>query len=97
MKQILNNFAALISPSDIGFKGPTSDAGIIHNILLTMYFWGGVLAVVVIIIAGFLYVTSNGNAQQVTRAKNAIIGSVVGLVVILTAFSITNIVLGAVK
>ena len=59
-----------------------------------VYFWAGVVAVVVIIAAGFFYVTSSGNPQQLTRAKNAIMGAVVGLIVVLLAFSITAIVLG---
>ena len=59
-----------------------------------VYFWAGVIAVVVIVVAGFYYVTSNGNPQQVTRAKNAILGAVVGLIVVLLAFAITAIILG---
>jgi hypothetical protein len=46
------------------------------------------------VVAGFYYVTSNGNPQQVTRAKNAILGAVVGLIVVLLAFAITAIILG---
>ena len=67
----------------------------IGNILNTVYFWAGVVAVVVIVIAGFYYTLSQDNPQQVTRAKNAILGSVVGLAIILVAYTITNIVIGA--
>lgn len=90
-------FAALISKSEIHLPGPTSDTGVIKGILLPVYFWAGVLAVITIIAAGFYYVLSNGNAQQIARAKNAILAAVIGLVVILLAFSITTIVLGGVS
>jgi hypothetical protein len=69
----------------------------VKNILLPVYFWAGVIAVIIIIVSGFLYVTSNGNPSQVTRAKNAIIGAVVGLIFVLIAFGITTMVLGAVS
>ena len=57
-----------------------------------MYFWAGAIAVIIIIVAGFMYTTAGSNSQQITRAKNAIMGSVIGLVVILVAFGITNII-----
>lgn len=79
---------------DIGFQGPTSDKGLIANILLPVYFWAGVAAVIVIIVAGFFFVSSHGDPALVTRAKSAITGAVIGLVVILLAFVITNIILG---
>lgn len=81
-------------PSDIGFTGPTADTNLIKNILLPVYFWAGVIAVIVIIIAGYLYVTSSGNQQQLTRAKNAIIAACIGLGIIFAAFAITTYVVG---
>ena len=96
-KAHLYQLAALINSSDIGFNGPKSDAGLVRNILMPVYFWASALAVIVIIVAGFLYVLSNGNPQQVTRARNAIIAALVGLVVVLLAFGITTIVIGGVS
>jgi Ni,Fe-hydrogenase I cytochrome b subunit len=98
MNQLLFQFAdALITRGDIGLTGPTSDKDVIKNALMPIYFWAGVLAVIIIIVAGFLYVTSSGNPQQITRAKNAIIGAVVGLIIVLVAFTLTNIVLGGIS
>ena len=97
MQHMLYQFAALINKGDINYTGPTKDTNVIQNILMPVYFWAGLLAVAIIVVAGFMYVLSNGNAQQVTRAKNAILGAVVGLILVLLAFVITNIVLGMVK
>jgi hypothetical protein len=50
--------------------------------------------VIVIIVAGYLYVTSSGDPSNVKRGKEALLGAVIGLVMILMAFSITQFVLG---
>ena len=88
-------FVALIDAGSVGIpktSGPPDT--LVQNILYPVYFWASVIAVIVIVAAGFLYVTSNGNAQQVARAKNAILGAVAGLIVVFLAFSVTFIVLG---
>lgn len=87
--------AIISGADDIGFNGPTTASNAtIANILYPVYFWAGVAAVIVIIVAGFFFVTSHGDPNLVTRAKNAIIGAVIGLVVIFLAFAITAIVIG---
>lgn len=98
LKYYLLQFAtAVITPEEAGIPKPaSSEAQLTKNILLPIYYWAGAIAVIVIIIAGFFYVTSSGNPQQVTRAKNAIVGAVVGLIVVLLAFTITAIVLGGI-
>ncbi len=97
MQYYVLQFAALITQSEIGLSGPTSDKDLIKNVLLPVYFWAGALATIIVIVAGFLYVTSNGDAQQVVRAKNAIIAAVVGLIFVLIAFGITMMVLGGIS
>ena len=52
----------------------------------------GVAAVIMIIIAGFAYVSSGGNAEQTTNAKNRIINAVIGLVIIALAWTIVRLV-----
>lgn len=82
---------AIINPDDIGYTPTIKTEGqLMHDIFQTIYFWGAVVAVIVIIVAAFYYTTSYGKPEQIARAKNAIFGAVIGLVVILTAFLITN-------
>lgn len=45
----------------------------------------GAIAVIMIIIGGYRYVASNGNEQSVTAAKNTILYSVIGLVIVAIA------------
>lgn len=97
MNRVYQQFGeALLNASNVGIPvaGNGNDQAVMKSVMYPVYFWAGVIAVVVIVVAGFYYVTSNGNPQQVTRAKNAILGAVVGLIVVLLAFAITAIILG---
>ena len=74
---------------------PTADAqSSLQGILDTVYFWAGIVCVLVIIIAAFYYVTSAGNAASVQKAKNAILGAIIGLIITVSAFAITAFVTG---
>lgn len=73
----------------------TASAGdILNGVLSTVYWLGGIIAVIVIIISGIMYATSEGDAGKVQRAKNAILYSIIGLVFIAMAFTITHFVIG---
>ncbi|MBP6037997.1 MAG: hypothetical protein KA604_01510 [Candidatus Saccharimonas sp.] len=89
-------FAALINASDIGIPKPNAgnESGFINNILMPVYFWAGVIAVIVIVVAGYMYTTSGGDPGKLTRAKNAILSAIIGLVLVMLAFAITKIVIG---
>jgi len=50
----------------------------------------GIIFLLLMIYAGFLWMTARGNEQQLEKAKNIIIYSVIGLVVVLAAYAITQ-------
>jgi len=83
----------IISPSEVGIPTPTDDV-VLQSILNIFYFLVGVVAVIVIILAGIRYSTSGGDSGKVASAKNQILYAVVGLIVILCAFAVTNFVVG---
>ena len=60
-----------------------------------LYYIAGVVAVIVIIVAGLNYITSAGNSAQVTRAKGMILYAVIGLGILIAAYAITAFVVGA--
>jgi type IV secretory pathway VirB2 component (pilin) len=98
MKQQLLLFAQKLTPGD-GNNGtvniPTlSPDQVLQNGLNIVYFIAAIIAVIVIIVAGIMYSTSAGNAGSVSKAKNLILYSIVGLVIIFAAFAITNFVIG---
>ena len=67
----------------------------VRNVLETIYLWIGIIAVVVIIIGGIRYMTSAGDPGKIAGAKNAIMYAIIGLVVTLAAFAITEFFIGA--
>ena len=84
-----------IDPSTIGISDPVKDPNtLVGNFLVPVYTWAGIICVVIIIVAGYFFVISAGNAANVKRAKDAILGAVIGLVVIMMAFVITQFVIG---
>ena len=62
--------------------------------LTTVYTITGMVAVIVIIIAGYIFATSNGNAAKAQKARQAILYAVIGIIVVLMAFAITQYVIG---
>ena len=50
----------------------------------------GLIAVVIILVGGFKWMTAMGNDSQVDEAKDLIKAGVIGLVIILAAYAIAN-------
>lgn len=59
-----------------------------NRILTTLTYIIGAISVLMIIIGGIRYVTSNGDQNQITSAKNTILYAVIGLVVSILAYAI---------
>lgn len=57
----------------------------------------GIVAVIMIMVAGFKYITAGGDAGQTGSAKNTLIYAVVGLVIVALAQSIVKFVLSNTK
>ena len=88
---------ALIKANEVNLKGTqvTSADGALTSIINTVYFVAGIVAVVGIVIGGWLYVTSNGDPGKVSRVKQAVFYSVIGLVIVMVAFAITQLLINA--
>ena len=92
---------AFISTSDNpgAVAAATQSQGNVRTLALTIvnFFltFLGLIAVVMIIYGGFLYVTAGGNNEKIESAKKIIMYAVVGIIVILLSFAIVNTVLGA--
>ncbi|HUT22233.1 MAG TPA: N-acetylmuramoyl-L-alanine amidase [Candidatus Bipolaricaulota bacterium] len=53
---------------------------------------GSILAVIMIMIAGILYLTSAGNPQRIGQAKGYIIGSITGLTILFSSYLLLNLI-----
>ena len=98
--QAVNVFPACSSGSDPGSTvcAATTDklfgvGGIWNRILETFTFIIGAVSVLMIIIGGIRYVTSNGESNQITSAKNTIIYALAGLVVAMLAYALVHFVI----
>ena len=68
---------------------------IIVNIINIFLGLLGILAVSLILYGGFLWMTSQGNSDQVTKAKQLIISAIIGLVIILSSYAIASYIIGS--
>ncbi len=62
-------------------------SSIVNDILIPI---GGVIAVMMIIYAGFLFVTARGNDTKITEAKKALLWAVIGTAILLGAWVISQ-------
>ena len=79
-----------IGATGAGSSGSPKLETIIANIIQTMFFIIGVLAVIVIIYSGFLFIVASGNPQTIQKAIRSIVYAVVGLVVAIMAYAIVG-------
>lgn len=66
---------------------------IVANIIRVILGFLGIIAVILIMYAGWLYTTSAGNEEKISQAKKILIGAVIGLVIALSAFAIASFIL----
>lgn len=67
---------------------------ILRTVIQVMLVIGGIIAVIMIIIGGIRYMTSNGDQTDVKAAKDTILYAVIGLVVAGAAYAIVTWVVG---
>jgi len=84
-----NNDSALCQDE---VKNKSADS-LIKTVINALLFIVGAISILMIIIGGILYVVSQGDSGSVTKAKNTILYSVIGLIVALLAYAIVNFVL----
>jgi uncharacterized membrane protein len=58
---------------------------LVHTIVNLLSAIVGIVAVIMIIVGGLRYITSGGNEQSVTSAKNTILYAIIGLIVVALA------------
>lgn len=54
----------------------------------------GIIFFLLIVYAGFLWMTASGQEKQVDKAKGILISAVAGLVIVVSAYAITNFIFG---
>lgn len=77
-----------------GPTGGKTDIGqTIRDVVNILLYILGAIAVIMIVVGGIRYTTSNGEAASITSAKQTILYAVIGLIVALMAYAIVNFVI----
>ncbi|MBI4652912.1 hypothetical protein HY750_01530 [Candidatus Kuenenbacteria bacterium] len=91
------NSTDILNTSDIAKSGlqtqNTSLQTIIMNIINIVLGFLGIIAIIIVIIGGFKWMTSGKKKKKTTDARKLIIAGLVGLIIILIAYTIVNFVL----
>lgn len=70
--------------------------GTISSIIRIALGFLGVIAVVIILLGGFKWMTSGGNDPKVVEAKKLIFSGIIGLVIVLSAYAIATFVINSI-
>jgi amino acid transporter len=80
-------------PDSSIYKGIAGEVNLRQSLInWTNFFLGflSLIAMIALVFAGFLYVTSMGEDEQATKAKKIIMYVVIGIIVILIAYALVN-------
>lgn len=72
--------------------GSSTLLDVIFTIINYMLILSGLIAVGALVIGGFWYITAAGNEEQSEKGKKAIISAIIGLVVVILAYAIVNVI-----
>lgn len=73
-----------------GLPTTPADSNTLKTILNVVLTISGAIAVLMVVVSGVRFITSQGNPSEVSKARNGIVFSIIGLLVIMFAFSIVN-------
>lgn len=90
----LTFFAKLIDNNKVELPKNAVGDGTITNIFNVVLAAAGVITVVVIVWAGIQFMIARGDPEKVKTARNNILYSVIGLVIVIFSFVILNFVIG---
>lgn len=91
MKYVLLQFAQAIDTSPLPQVKANDNS--VQNILNIVFGIVGVVTFLMIVIGGFRYVLAGGDPAKMAQAKKTILYALIGLVVVLSAYSIVTFVI----
>lgn len=76
----------------LGNDGPTSITEFIHDVLIGVVKIGIPVVALAIIYCGFLFVAARGKPEAITKAKSALLYTLIGAALLLGAWAIANLI-----
>jgi hypothetical protein len=88
------SFAGVLSRGDVQ-NLPDAELGQtqIETVLRAVFGFAGGIALIMVVIGGFKYITSLGNAQNIAKAKDTILYALIGLAVCILGYAIVGFVI----
>ena len=69
--------------------------GTISNVVNSILYVAGIIAVVMLIFGGIRFMVSRGDKDKVQKAKNTVIYAIIGLVLVIFSYAIVNFIVSA--
>ncbi|RMD51547.1 hypothetical protein D6827_02080 [Candidatus Parcubacteria bacterium] len=92
---VLDNTAKAVYGSASGNESDiTSIISTIINVFLSIL---GIVLLVLILYSGFLWMTAGGNSDKVKKARSYLMNAIIGLIIILSAYGISNFIINALQ
>ncbi len=93
----------ILAQIDVGLDPLQNEVGystrdlraVVGSIIKTVLGFLGVVAIVIILIGGFKWMTAGGSEEKVGEAKKWLISGIIGLAIILAAYAITTFVISS--
>jgi hypothetical protein len=79
------------------FQSTDGVVTIIGKIIKILLIISGAIAVLFVIIGGFMYMTSAGNEEQATKGRKAIVNALIGIIIIILSYIIVNVIVNLVN
>lgn len=89
--------ALLAADTALAADGAAQTETFIKNIVKILVGLAGIVAVIYMVFGGFLYITSSGNPEKLDQAKRTLFWAGIGLVIVIAAYAIVDIVAGAAR
>ncbi len=90
----IGNTGTITNP--LGTNGPTSIEGFLAKILEAAIKIGTPIVALAVIYCGFLFVKAQGNPEEITKAKEALMYTLIGAAILLGAVAISKLVIDTV-
>ena len=82
----------LAGPLGLGDRDIRDTVASIINVALGLL---GIIAVVIVIYAGFLWMTAGGSQDKIDDAKKWLSGGIIGMVIVLSAYAIASFIISS--
>jgi hypothetical protein len=100
-ENLKNQYPEQLDPQQVFNQGTPQNQPALENIYYNLITWlliiCGIIAVLSFIYGGVMYITSSGDTEKAERGKKTIVGSIIGIVIIMLSYSAYNFIMGTLK